>query len=386
MEDGLKSTPLSRILSSKASKMKIPLSGTFELSPICNFSCKMCYVKKTQQEVLAHQRQMMSLDKWLEIAREAKEAGMLFLLLTGGEPFLWPNFWELYEELIQMGMVVSINTNGSLMNADVIQRLKKNPPKKINLTLYGASDETYEKLCGVKGVFGKIDETIRELKKSGIRVKLNASMTPSNIEDMEKIVAYAKQQELKLDIGTYMFPPIRRDETMIGKNHRFSAEDYGKYHLKSYRLWQGEERYINILKQIKQKSVPPLGLEESCRDPLDGKIKCRAGKAAFWITWDGYMTPCGMMPEPSVDLYKKSFCEAWSDIVTESEKVSLSGVCEACPDRELCHTCAAIARAETGKCEGIPTYLCKTVEEFSKIAEEDLAGFNINFEEKESMK
>lgn len=377
------SVPLTKMLSAKASRIKLPISGTFELSPVCNFSCKMCYVRKTQKEVKEHHRPMVTLEQWLKIAKEAREAGMLFLLITGGEPFLWPDFWKLYEELIRMGFVISINTNGSLIDDEAIERLKKLPPKRLNITLYGASDKTYEALCGVKGVFSKIDEAIKKLKAAGIMVKLNSSMTPSNVEDMEAIIAYAGEKELFLEMATYMFPPIRRDESRIGDNHRFPSEDYGAYHLKRYRLQFGEEKYMEMLNNIKQKSVPPPGLDESCIDPIDGKIRCRAGKAAYWITWDGYLTPCGMMPEPKIDLYEKDFSAAWSELVDISERISLSGVCDTCPNRGLCHTCAAIAMAETGDTKGIPTYLCKTVEVFQRIAEQDLAGLNRNLEDKE---
>ena len=380
------SVPLTNILSSKASRLKVPISGTFELSPVCNFACKMCYVRKTRKEVEAHDRPMVTLEQWLKIAREAREQGMLFLLLTGGEPFLWPGFWKLYEELIKMGFVISINTNGSLIDDEAIEKLKKYPPKRLNLTLYGASDEAYEALCGVKGVFGKIDQTIKKLKEAGIIVKLNSSMTPANVQDMEAIISYAKENELILEMATYMFPPIRRDEEMVGENHRFTSEDYGTYHLKLYRLQYGEKKYFQMLKQIKEKAVPPPGLDESCRDPIDGKIRCRAGKAAFWITWDGYLTPCGMMPAPKIDLYEKDFSMAWKELVEVSGKVSLSGVCENCQNRELCHTCAAIAMAETGDTGGIPTYLCKTVEVFQRIAERDLADFDIKIQKKENGK
>ena len=77
-----------KMLYNKAGRARIPLSGTFELSPVCNFSCRMCYVRKTPQEVRESPRGILTLNQWLEIAREAREQGMLFLLLTGGEPLL----------------------------------------------------------------------------------------------------------------------------------------------------------------------------------------------------------------------------------------------------------------------------------------------------------
>ena len=383
MERGIQSVPISKRLFSKASAMKLPLSGTFELSPVCNFECKMCYVRKSKKEVAKHNRPMIDKEKWLQIARDAKEAGLVFLLLTGGEPFLLSGFLELYEELVRMGFLVSINTNGSLIDDKVIERLKKYPPKRINITLYGASDETYEALCGVKGVFDKVDKAIKKLKAEGIEVKLNSSLTPSNQEDMEAIISYAKENDLFLEMATYMFPPIRKDRDKIGENHRFTAEEYAAYRMKSYRLIHGEEKYEEMLQCIKERAVPPLGLDESCKDPLDGKVRCRAGKASFWITWDGYMTPCGMMPEPKVDLYKTDFADAWKKIVELTENIRASGVCESCPNRQLCHTCPSIALSETGSTEGIPTYLCKMVEELQQIAERAFEGKQAEEKEKD---
>ena len=163
---------LENYLYAKALKNGIPLGGTFELSPVCNFSCKMCYVRKTYKEVEANTRKM-KLDDWLRVAKEAKEAGLLYLLLTGGEPLLWPDFWTLYDELINMGFVLSINTNASLLDEQAIQRFKQRPPRKINITLYGANDETYQRLCGVREVFSKVDKAINGLREIGVIEKLN---------------------------------------------------------------------------------------------------------------------------------------------------------------------------------------------------------------------
>lgn len=366
-------TPLTDLLYSKASRRLIPLSGTFELSPVCNFACRMCYVRKTPQQVRTSQRKILPLEEWLRIAQEAREAGMLYLLLTGGEPFLWPDFWTLYEELIRMGFLISINTNGSLIDDAAVEKLKRLPPKRINITLYGASDETYERLCGVKSVFSKVDHAINALHAAGIVVKLNCSLTPHNASDLEAMVAYAADRKLILDTTAYMFPPIRRDETKVGVNEdRFTSADAARYRLETYRLQNGPERYRRFLESIAAGFAEPPGLDEGCVDPLDGRIRCRAGKASFWITWDGWLTPCGMMPEPKLDLTGKSFGAAWEAITEASGALRLSGVCEKCPNHEVCHPCAAMALAETGSVAGIPRYLCETSREMRRIAAAEL--------------
>lgn len=355
-------------LFSKAARNKIPLSGTFELSPICNFSCRMCYVRKTAEEVRNQERQILSAEKWLEIAEAADREGMLYLLLTGGEPFLYPDFWYLYEELNRMGFIISINTNGSLIDENTVERLLQRPPMKINITLYGATDSTYEALCGVRGVFSRVDRAITMLREAGIAVKLNGALTPDNICDLEACVRYAQERGLIYETNTYMFPPVRRDPSMAGVNRRFTPEEAARYNLESYRLLYGEESYRKRLEAIESGSIPPPGLDENCIDPVDGKVRCRAGKASFWITWDGWMTPCGMMPEPRVDVTIGSFVQQWTELVEISGKLRVSGLCSTCPNQQICHSCAAMAAAETGTTEKVPVYLCEMVNEMKKYA------------------
>lgn len=197
---------LTQYLFDRASRTLTPLSGTFELSPVCNLACKMCYVRKTPAEVAASPRPPVGLIQWLSIAEQARDAGMLYLLLTGGEPFLWQDFWPLYERLSTMGFLISINSNGTLLDEARVARLAEHPPTRINITLYGAGNETYEALCGRSGMFDRVDRAITLLRQAGILVKLNCSLTPHNAGDLEGIVSYAAERDLILEVNTYMSP------------------------------------------------------------------------------------------------------------------------------------------------------------------------------------
>lgn len=367
---------LSEYLAGKAIHLKVPLSGTFELSPVCNFSCRMCYIRKTQKEVQDSPRGILTLNDWLRIAREAREAGMLYLLLTGGEPLLWQDFWELYEALIGMGFLISINTNGSLIDDEAVARFRKLPPEKINITLYGAGNETYRRLCGVDGVFDRVDQAVRSLSTNSLPVKINCSVTPENAADLEQIIAYVKEMNTTLRAATYMFPPIRRDPSRFGENERLTPEECARYRLRYLELDRGERAYRRYLQNIVDGCAEPPGLDEGCTDPVDGKIRCRAGRSSFWITWDGWMTPCGMMPEPKTDLKGQSFASAWKSVTEMSDALHLSGVCNSCPNIDVCHPCAAIAYAETGQASGIPIYMCKVSREMRRIACETLHVIN----------
>ena len=135
--------PIEQMLVERAFRMRLPIACTLELTPLCNFDCRMCYVRLSGEELRGRGR-LLSGSEWLRIAEEMKTAGVLFVLLTGGEPLLHPDFREIYRGLISMGMIVSVNTNGSLIDEEWADFFAENRPRRVNITLYGADEATYE--------------------------------------------------------------------------------------------------------------------------------------------------------------------------------------------------------------------------------------------------
>ena len=131
----------------KASHARIPIKCSFELQPVCNLQCKMCYVRKSMDHGRANGG-LKDADWWLAMAKAGAEQGLLYPLLTGGEPFLHPEFDRILAGMLELGLQVSINTNGTLIDEKWAAFLNTHRPTRINLTLYGASRETYDRLCG----------------------------------------------------------------------------------------------------------------------------------------------------------------------------------------------------------------------------------------------
>ena len=340
----------------RATAAGIPLSGTFELTPVCNMDCKMCYVRMSRQDQEAL-GPLSSAARWLKMAQEAKDAGMLYLLLTGGEPFLHPQFREIMEELHKMGLLITINSNGTMIDSEVVRWLTSCPPVRINISLYGASNETYARLCGNPSGFTQVTNAIHLLKAAGIPVKLNCSLTPHNADDLPQIVDYAKQNDLVLQVATYMFPPIRKDGTMIGKNARFSPEDAAYYMAYADYLQMGAERFF-----ANDTDFPtPDHLDEQC-DLLGDGVRCRAGKCSFWITWQGNMLPCGMFPtEGSSNVFEAPFQSVWEQVKADTSRIRLPAKCSGCAARNACHACAAMVITESGCFHEIPQYRCDMI-------------------------
>lgn len=303
----------------------------------------------------------LTADQWLAIAEQARSRGMLFLLLTGGEPLIRKDFRYLLTELKKMGLLVSVNSNGSLIDRDWLDFFRHEPPFRFNITLYGGSEATYERLCG-RPMFGRVTENIRALRQLGIGVKLNASMTPYNVADMEAIYGMARELEIPMQLATYMFPPIRRDEALVGCNDRFTACQAADYSVQWDKLRLEPEQFRQRAQAMKQGMALPSEDEDCQGTPGEG-VMCRAGRSAFWINWQGGMTPCGMMTQPIFSVPEMGFDRAWEETKAATEKIRLPGECAGCRLKEVCHACAAMCVTETGRFDVKPEYVCRMTHE-----------------------
>ena len=364
---------MTEYLHRKAARNKIPLSGTFELTPVCNMNCQMCYVRmsKAQQESI---RPLMTVDEWVELAETAKKEGMLYLLITGGEPFLYPGFRELLQRLDKMGLIISINSNATMIDEKVIEWLKETPPIRINITLYGASDETYGRLCNNPKGFTQVTKAIRLLREAGIMVKINCSVTPYNKDDLEEIMEYCRRERLLIQPTSYMFPPMRRDKNMIGQNDRFSPEEAAYQAAKIEMLLNGKERFLEREKEKEWSGALPSP-DEQCQEAEGDCIRCRAGKSSFWVTWEGKLYPCGMITDDSFQyLSEIGFQEAWKYAVAYAEGIRLPVPCKKCELADTCRACAAMVLTETGNYHTVPEYRCRMAQAYpaayKKLAEE----------------
>lgn len=336
---------------------RVPITGGFEVSPICNFQCKMCYVRKTREEV-NKLGGMKSLDFWIKLARDACKEGLLYPLITGGEPFLYPCLKELYEEFTKLGCHISINTNGCLITEKEIQWLRKMPPVRLNITLYGASNKSYGDLCGDYHGFEKVEKAVQLLKEAGIRFRFNASITPQNKHELKEMVDFASKYGSVLNTATYMFPPVRRDENSFGKNDRLSADEAGYHRVLSSWYQRTPKEFIQYAKGF-ENFVPISKIDFNELSHMDGReMGCGAGRYSFWIDWQGNLSSCGMIDWPQYDLNEYSFKDAWNEIVKTINDTRYSPFCCNCPNRKICHTCIASVYNETGNIMKRPEYIC----------------------------
>lgn len=345
-------------LHNKAGKLGLPVGATFELTSRCNFDCPMCYVHQCGKNAEARKREL-STEQWIDIARQAREKGTIFVLLTGGEPFLREDFFEIYSAMKKMGFYISINSNGSLIDGEIRRKLLEDPPFRINISLYGGCAETYKNMCGTP-MYEKVLENIKALKAAGVDVSLNVSITPYNKQDTEKIFNIASEIGVVAKAVSYMYPPIRINGEKFGENARLTPKEAAEYTVKWDLLRFSDEEFEMRAKSMRE--FADIERDECLGDISEG-VGCRAGKSSLWLTWDGKMYPCGMMPKPVAYPLEVGFEKAWEYVNTEVKKIRLPSKCASCPKKNACFSCAAVCYTETGAFDRVPTYVCEQVDE-----------------------
>ena len=346
----------------KGKKLGIPVAGNFELTARCNFNCPMCYVHLTPEQLRASGKAELTAQQWLDIAGAAKEKGMLFALLTGGEPLVRKDFFEIYDGMRKMGLQISINSNGSLLKGEILARFLETPPFRFNISLYGGSNETYRNMCGIP-VYDQVKENIRRLRQAGVDVSLNLSITPYNKDDLARIYADAQELDVNVRCSSYMYPSVRINGEQYGCASRLSCEESAKYAVEWNKLRYTPEEFAHRAENIAKFTAIE---QEGCPVEEGEGVRCRAGSTSFWMTWDGKMMPCGMMTTPVAYPLEVGFEEAWNQIRSATARIETPAKCVSCTYKEICGSCAAVYYTETGRFDGVPEYVCQRAKEVVK--------------------
>ena len=353
-------------LHSQGNRLGLPIGGNFELTARCNFDCPMCYVHLNQKDMEAAGKELTA-EQWIDLARQAKDKGMMFALLTGGEPFVRKDFFEIYEAMRNMGIIISINSNGSMLRGEIRERLLENPPLRMNISLYGGCRETYRNMCG-QDVFGTVTENIRALREAGVDVRLNLSVTRWNRQDMQRIYDLSRELGVFVKGTSYMYPPVR---SLNSSDTRLNPREAAECSVEWDRIRFSPEEFARRAETMMSLTAVE---QRECGADLNEGVTCRAGYSTFWITWDGKMLPCGMMPRPVAYPLREGFEAVWEQIKAETRKIRMPKECAECSRQKVCPVCAAVRVTETGAFDKVPEYVCRMTEETIRLTEEVYAS------------
>lgn len=359
------SNDLERYLIQKATSTSTPIKATLELTPLCNMNCQMCYIHHSYSET-KELGGVKSGDYWESLIPEMKELGILFVALIGGEPFAYPGLQSLYEKLYKNGFYINITTNATLLSEKIPEWLKSIPPRYVTVSLYGASDKTYEKVTGNPQGFTQTIKGLERLLQAKIPVKLNYVIVPENKNDLQSVYQIKEKYQLPILATSYCFPQTRRKKKVV--YDRLTARECAMEELRIVKLNKPDKyrEWICYLAERNYKQNTAKHTEH---------MYCHAGKSTFWISWQGDMMPCGMIDNISIKTCAGRMKETWEELKRRTAGIRTAYKCAKCENREICSVCPAIMEAETGSMENSPDYLCEITDEMIHLGIEENKGF-----------
>ena len=322
----------------KAYADAIPISGTFELTPRCNFNCRMCYVHLKPEQIPAYGREL-SAKEWLTIAQQAKQAGTTWLCVTGGEPLMHPEFEEIWRGLTSMGFFITLQTNASLITGKIAQLLEECPPRSAKVTLYGSNDQVYQEVCGVEKGFTRVDEGLKNLWELKIPTQLISTVIRQNQDDVKNMAFYAFSHRLPWMATGGIKPSVRGAQT--------SARE----------VRVQEENDKALENQIRRFLEKPIDLS---RKPC---TYCKDYRLGYWIVWNGEMRFCSFMDTPHIPVPELGFDAAWQQLLDYWEGLVWPQECASCEAKEVCMKCPGLLAAECGGPEQVTQAFCNRVKE-----------------------
>lgn len=351
-----------------------PLGAGLELTARCNFQCKMCYVCKPANDKQAQARELTA-GQWIHLAQELRDAGVFVLTLTGGEVFIRPDFQEIYEELSKMGFILKILSNGSMITQEIIEWLSKIPPHMVSITLYGESRDTYQAVTGHADGYDRTIRAIDGLMAAGIATSVRTTFIRDNVDNIESLYKIYLKRGLKLAISEYI--TLRRDGCNTNcRDCRLSPGELVEFGKKLHEIYlqekndKGEDPFvIDDSEYVSREDCTEINTDV---DPNDA-FRCGAGKNNLWITWDGRMTPCGLMDQPYAAVLDKGISEAWKEIQQKCRIIPACYECSDCVYRSACIKCPARLYLETGFYDRPAPYLC----EIARLRSEYLNSLNL---------
>lgn len=344
---------LHKLMEAEAKDKQIPLSGDFEITPRCNLNCVMCYVRKHPADKLAIEEEMTA-GKIISIARQARDMGMLHILLTGGEILIRRDFKYIYEEISKLGLIITLYTNGTLITQDWVDWIATMPPKKVSITMYGASAGTYEKVTGDRDGYRRVVKTIDMLIERKIKVELKTTWVKSCVEEYYQMLEFAQSKCLKLSVVNYIFPS-RKNECSNPLAHRLDPDELGR---KEFEI-ENYDPSNTVKLERDQITYDSDELDKKDINNQNGAFRCNAGITSFWLSWRGEILPCGLMNEPKVRVDKSDFKQGWEQLKQLRGKVPVCEDCNKCDARDYCLSCPARLYAENVSFSEPADYLCR---------------------------
>jgi len=352
------SIPLSKFsLWEKTRGKRIPLFFEIELTARCNNNCRHCYINLPAGDRTAKDQEL-SFEEIKEIVDEAVTMGALWCLITGGEPLLREDFFSLYLYMKKKGLLVSVFTNATLMTEEHVRLFKKYPPRDIEISVYGVTQETYERVTRRAGSHAAFVRGLALLLETGIKVRLKTMALRSNLHEMPEIARFCRQKTKDFSrLDPFLHLRYDKDEA---RNEEIRSERLSPKEIAT--LEASDPERLEALK----KSCGRPSASDSSSVECNHIFRCGAGNESFNVSYNGLLRLCGSLwhPDCVYDLKKGNLQEAWQTFIPQvremrSNRSEFLDKCPSCSIVNLCMWCPAHAHLETGAMDVPVDYFCR---------------------------
>lgn len=320
---------------------RIPLSGGIDLTHRCNLRCIHCYHGDHPEHVFEKE---MTTKEILTIIDEITEAGCLYFLITGGEPLLRKDFPEIYRHAKENGLVITLFTNGTLINYSIIDLLTEFPPCEVEISLYGASASTYEKITRVPGSYEKCLHGIRKLLDNKIHLRLKTILMTVNSHEFFDIKKMSEDFGVKFRFDAAIFPRLNGDKTPLML--RVSPDEAIE---KEFSDEKNVSQWEKFYKRMRGNKLS------------DTMYHCGAGRACFHLDPYGNLSPCLMTTDISYNIKNNRFMTCWKNgisIINDKKARGDIRGCNQCDKIHMCGFCPAFFALENGEEDIRSEYIC----------------------------
>lgn len=338
----------SKALHDRQGLSRLPLTGTIEVTRRCPLVCRHCYNNLPMGDATARAAELTA-EEHARLLDELRDAGCLWLLYTGGEIFARPDFLDIYTDARRKGFLVTLFTNGTLISERIADHLAAYRPFAIEITLYGRTRETYERLTGIPGSFDRCMRGIERLRDRGLPLALKTVAVTINRHELAGMQAFAEELGLPFKSDAMINP--RLDCSQSPLDVRLSPEEAVALDLEDTRR---ADEWIRFADHVQQAlAVTPAA---------DTLYQCGGGINTFSIDPYGRMSICVLSETHKVDVRGGRFLEGWQGFLREqrARRVTRPTKCVACALKSACGMCPANAELENADPEAPVDYLCHT--------------------------
>jgi radical SAM protein with 4Fe4S-binding SPASM domain len=324
-ESGGSSRPIAPAFPLVLPQISVPKSVTWDVTYACNLKCPHCLTSSGRRR----KNELGTLEAFRLIDRLA-EAKVLYLSLSGGEPFLRPDILHLLGRIAATNMRVDVATNGTVMNEELLAGLKDLPVFQTQISIDGVG-ESHDLFRGRPGAFAAACRTAEKLRAVGIATSLSTTVTRQNLDQIESIIALA------IDLGCSGYKAIPFMPAGRGKENAAALALNPQAHYRFCRmLVEARSKYLGRINVSTETSFAFLLEEVPVGNPECGLMACSAGHDTLSVGPDGTAYPCPFLHSfPLGNLLEDSLANIWCDSsmlrkLRSIDKHELKGACRTC--------------------------------------------------------